>query len=144
MSNVREESAVAVLYFLHKLSCYNHLYGRTLPTMQRDSFVSILELSCILINGCSTQQKRHRRSTLSFFHTFECTHSYLILSFDYHRECAVASEVPDEDCIPTDWNKLIVIYVPNPHFYPIPYLPSDTVPPQMCHKYSIFTQCVLL
>ena len=71
--------AVAVSYFLHKLSCYNHLYGRTLPTMQRDSFVSILELSCILINGCSTQQKRHRRFTLSFFHTFECTHSYLIL-----------------------------------------------------------------
>ena len=67
-------------------------------------------------------------------------------SFDYHRECAVASEVPDVDCIPTDWNKLIVIYMYQMicHFYPIPHLPSDTVPPQMCHKYSIFTQCVLL
>ena len=78
-----------------------------------------------------------------FIHLNAHIHTSLY-SFDYHRECAVASEVPDVDCTPTDWNKLIVIYVPNPHFYPIPHLPSDTVPPQMCHKYSIFTQCVLL
>ena len=47
-------------------------------------------------------------------------------SFDYHRECAVASEVPDVDCIPTDWNKLIVIYVPNHKHIPpfLSYPPS--------------------
>ena len=56
--------------------------------MRRDSFVSILELSGILVKGVPLGRKGDRRlhkiRYVHFFHTSECAHSYLsIYPFDY-------------------------------------------------------------